>query len=104
MKKILNFINGEFVEPSSREYLDNISPITGDVYSLIPDSDERDVQKALKAANEASLGWAQTQASERSQILLKMASIIDSKKDELAKAETIDNGKPIPNPYIIKFL
>ena len=95
MKKILNFINGEFVEPTSKEYLENVSPINGDVYSLIPDSDERDVQKALNAANQASLGWAQTQASQRSQILQKMASIIDSKKDELAKAETIDNGKPI---------
>ena len=95
MKKILNFINGEFVEPTSKEYLENVSPINGDIYSLIPDSDERDVQKALRAADKASLGWAETQASDRSQILLKMASIIDSKKDELAKAETIDNGKPI---------
>ena len=95
MKKILNFINGEFIEPTSKEYLENISPINGDVYSLIPDSDERDVQLAINAANQASLSWAKTQASERSQILLKMASIIDSKKDELAKAETIDNGKPI---------
>ena len=95
MKKILNFINGEFIEPTSKEYLENISPINGDVYSLIPDSDERDVQMAINAAKKASLSWVQTQASERSHILLKMASIIDSKKDELAKAETIDNGKPI---------
>ena len=95
MKKILNFINGEFIEPTSKKYLENISPINGDVYSLIPDSDERDVQMAINAAKKASLSWVQTQASERSHILLKMASIIDSKKDELAKAETIDNGKPI---------
>ena len=52
MKKILNFINGEFVEPTSKEYLENISPINGKVYSLIPDSDERDVQNSLKAAQE----------------------------------------------------
>ena len=57
MKKILNFINGEFVEPTSKEYLENVSPINGDIYSLIPDSDERDVQKALRAADKASLGW-----------------------------------------------
>ena len=95
MQKILNFINGQFVEPVSNKYLDNISPMNGEVYSLIADSDEVDVQNAINAANKASQSWAQTNPSERSQILIKMASIIDSKRDELAKAETIDNGKPI---------
>ena len=55
MKKILNFINGEFVESTSKEYLENVSPINGETYSLIPDSDERDVQKALIAAEKRLL-------------------------------------------------
>ena len=95
MQKILNFIDGQHVEPVSNKYLDNTSPVNGEVYSLIPDSDERDVQKALNAAHQASQSCAQTSTSERGKYLLEMAALIDSRLDELAKAETIDNGKPI---------
>ena len=46
MKTILNFVNGEFIEPHSQQYLDNFEPATGLPYSRVPDSDERDVHEA----------------------------------------------------------
>ena len=53
MLKIENYINGELISPLSGEYLDNFDPSIGEVYSLIPDSDERDVAKAVEAAQNA---------------------------------------------------
>jgi aminomuconate-semialdehyde/2-hydroxymuconate-6-semialdehyde dehydrogenase len=95
MQKIENYINGQLVSPLSGNYLDNYNPSTGAIYSLIPDSDETDVQKAYEAANAAFPSWSVTPAGERSRILLKIADLILKNLDELALAESIDNGKPL---------
>lgn len=95
MQKIENYINGQLVSPLSGNYLDNYNPSTGEIYSLIPDSDETDVQKAYEAANAAFPSWSVTPAGERSRILLKIADLILNNLDELALAESIDNGKPL---------
>ncbi len=93
--KIANYINGKFVAPESGDYLDNIDPATGEVYSYVPDSDERDVAKAVAAAKDAFPTWSTTPAAERSGILLRLAELIDKNSRELAKAECIDTGKPL---------
>jgi aminomuconate-semialdehyde/2-hydroxymuconate-6-semialdehyde dehydrogenase len=95
MQKILNYINGELVAPVGGEYLDNINPATGEVYSLIPDSDERDVQKAVDAAKAAKYEWMHMPKEKRSALLIKISEIIQSRLDEFALAECIDNGKPL---------
>ncbi len=94
MQKILNYINGELVEPSSKQYIDNINPATGAAYSLCPDSDERDVELAYQAAEAAFEKWSNMPSDNRSKILLKLASLIERDNDKLAKAESIDQGKP----------
>ena len=94
MQKILNYINGELVEPSSKQYIDNINPATGTAYSLCPDSDERDVELAYQAAEAAFEKWSNMSSNDRSKILLKLASLIERDNDKLAKAESIDQGKP----------
>lgn len=95
MKKILNYINGQLVEPVSGEYLENINPAEGVVYSLIPDSDEQDVINATKAAKAAFKSWSNTPATERAKVMNKIADLIDKNLDKLAKAESDDNGKPV---------
>jgi aminomuconate-semialdehyde/2-hydroxymuconate-6-semialdehyde dehydrogenase len=95
LSKILNYINGELIEPAGKNYLDNINPATGEVYSLIPDSDERDVQMAVDAAEQAFPLWSMMPVAERSNILLKISTRIDKHLDQLALAETIDQGKPL---------
>lgn len=50
MEKIKNYINGELVEPSSVKYIDNYNPASGKVYSLVPDSNENDINTAVLAA------------------------------------------------------
>jgi aminomuconate-semialdehyde/2-hydroxymuconate-6-semialdehyde dehydrogenase len=95
MKTIQNYINGELVAPVSGKYFDNINPATGHVYSQIPDSDEQDVALAVKAAKAAAPHWANMPAQKRSAILIKISEIIHEKLEEFARAESIDNGKPL---------
>jgi aminomuconate-semialdehyde/2-hydroxymuconate-6-semialdehyde dehydrogenase len=94
MQKLENYVNGKLVAPVSGEYLDNFNPAIGEVYSLIPDSDERDVKKAVKAARGAFPAWSAKTPEERHDILIKISKLIERDLDELAEAESIDNGKP----------
>src|SRR6059036_3110358 len=95
MIKIAHYINGELVEPVSRRYLDNLDPATGKAYSLVPDGDERDVERAAEAAEKAFPAWSRTPAAQRSAILLRIADLIEANLERLARAECVDTGKPL---------
>ncbi|AVO38238.1 aldehyde dehydrogenase family protein [Pukyongiella litopenaei] len=90
-----NFINGEFVEPKSGRYFENTTPITGEVVCEVARSDAKDVEAALDAAHAAFPAWGRTSLAERSNMLMKIADVIEANTKLLAAAETIDNGKPI---------
>src|SRR6266571_2646742 len=94
-EKIQNFINGQFVAPVGGKYLDNIEPATGKPYSQVPDSDSRDVDLAVAAAEKAVSSWSSTSAAERSRFLLRIAELIERDLEKLARAESIDTGKPL---------
>ena len=94
MEKILNYINGELVEPASGNYLDNYNPSNGQIYSMIADSEKSDIDHAVSAAKKAFETWSKTSKQERSDILMKLADTIEKHKDTLIKAESKDNGKP----------
>jgi len=93
--QIQNFVDGQFVSPSAGRYLDNIEPATGKPYSLVPDSDIRDVEAAVAASEKAFPAWSRRPAAERSRILLRIADLIDRDLEKLARAESIDTGKPL---------
>jgi aminomuconate-semialdehyde/2-hydroxymuconate-6-semialdehyde dehydrogenase len=95
MKKIKNYINGEFKTPIQDQWIDNYNPATGDIYSLTPNSTTADVQIAYEAAAQAFPAWSETSLQQRSEILGKIASLIKENLEQLAQAETIDNGKPL---------
>ena len=94
MEKIFNFIDGKLLAPKNGMYLNNFNPATGEVYSLVPDSNEFDVEAAFEAASKASLAWSQTPPAIRSEYLLKISNKILENLELLATAESIDNGKP----------
>jgi len=95
MKKIQNYINGEFVAPISNKYIDNIDPSRGKVYSLIPDSDKEDVDAAVAAAAAAFPVWSNMSKDKRSDIMLRVSQLIEERLDIFAAAESLDNGKPL---------
>ncbi len=92
-KYLKNYIAGALVPPESGEYLDNVNPATGKVYSFIPDSDERDVQKAVEAAAKAFPDWSSCGVRKRFRILLRLADIIEQNLEDFALAESEDAGK-----------
>ena len=95
MQKIDNYINGEITPPLSGEYLDNFDPSTGSIYSAIADSDERDVQSAVEAANAAFPAWSKTSTELRHDIIMRLVALIERDLEPLAIAESIDQGKPL---------
>ena len=95
MTNIHNYIGGELVEPASGAYLDNFDPSTGEVYSLIADSDDRDVHLAVEAANAAFPAWSATSTEARHDILMRLVALIERDLEPLALAESIDQGKPL---------
>ncbi len=95
MEKIKNYINGQLLEPLSGRYMDNYNPAIGEVYSQTPDSDEKDVDDAVKTAERAFSDWSTMPAQERSQLILDIADRIEKNLEDFARAESVDNGKPI---------
>jgi len=95
MKYIKNYIGGQLVNPQSGNYIDNYDPSRGRVYAQIPDSEKSDIDSAVAAAEAAFPAWSGMSKSERSDIMIKAADLIEARMDEFAAAESLDNGKPV---------
>lgn len=90
-----NYIGGHFIGPLSGQFISNINPATGGEYGQVPDSNTKDIDLAVAAAAKALPQWSVTPTEKRFAILNRIADLIDTHLDELALAETNDNGKPL---------
>jgi len=90
-----NYIGGEWVAPVKGQYFENITPVTGKPFTEIARSTAEDVDKALDAAHAAKDAWGKTSAAARSVILNQIADRIEANLQDLAIAETWENGKPV---------
>ena len=90
-----NFIGGNFIGPLSGSFIDNINPATGTMYGQIPDSNDKDIEVAVKAAKKAFPAWSVLPPEKKFIILNKIAELIEENLEALALAETNDNGKPL---------
>ncbi|MGE3777584.1 MAG: aldehyde dehydrogenase family protein, partial [Pirellulaceae bacterium] len=90
-------IDGRWVAAKSGKTFATINPTTGTEIAQVAEADKADVDLAVAAARRAfdSGPWSRMAAAERGRLLLKLADLIESHKDELAALETLDNGKPI---------
>ena len=90
-------INNQWVDSSSGETFKTINPATEEVICEVAQADIKDVDLAVKAARQAFEAgeWAKMSGSDRSKLLYKLANLIEANKEELAKLETLDNGKPL---------
>lgn len=94
-EKLENFIGGEMVLPSSGQYIEKSNPATGESLYQIPRSNEKDVDNAVSAAEDAFPSWAVISPEKRYLVLEKIALLIEENMDFLAHAETLDTGKPL---------
>ncbi|MBK8758707.1 MAG: aldehyde dehydrogenase family protein [Actinomycetales bacterium] len=90
-----NYIGGEWVAPVKGQYFENITPVTGKPFTEIARSTAEDIDKALDAAHAAKDAWGKTSAAARSVILNQIADRIEANLQDLAIAETWENGKPV---------
>ncbi|PTX42823.1 aldehyde dehydrogenase [Christiangramia gaetbulicola] len=90
-----NFIGGKWTAPVKGEYFDNISPVDGNSFTKVARSTEDDINKAIDAAWKAAPEWNNSSAAYRSNLLLKIADVMEKNLEELARAETWDNGKAV---------
>ena len=89
----LNYIDGRHVPAA--EWLENFEPATGTAYGRVASSDAADVERAVAAAARAFPAWSATPAAQRSRVLRALARLIERDKEQLARAETVDTGKPV---------
>lgn len=93
--KILNLVGGRLIPPVSGGYFDNEDPATGKIYSRVPDSDDKDLAAAVRAAQKAFPLWRDMTPSGRAKIMHRLADLIKKKQEDFIRAESIDNGKPV---------
>lgn len=90
-----HFIGGQYVPPANGQYFNNPSPVNGKNFTEIARGTSDDVDRAVKAGQGAFESWSKTSVSERAVILNKIGDRIEDNMEQLAVAETWDNGKPI---------
>jgi acyl-CoA reductase-like NAD-dependent aldehyde dehydrogenase len=90
-------IGGQWVDSASGKTFDTINPSTGEVLAKVAEGDQEDINRAVAAARKAfeSGPWPKLTPSQRGRLLLKLADQIEENAEELARLETLDNGKPI---------
>jgi aldehyde dehydrogenase (NAD+) len=91
------FINGKWVDSVSGKTFDTLNPATEKVITSVAEGDKADIDLAVRAARKAfeEGPWRNMDARERGRILLRIMDLIEKNKGELARLETLDNGKPI---------
>src|SRR4051812_38163629 len=90
-----NYIGGKWVGPVDGHFFDAICPVTRKSYTKVPRSNAKDIELAFDAAPEAAAAWDRTSATERTNLLLKIANRLEQNLEKFAVTETWGNGKPI---------
>ncbi|GEN53369.1 aldehyde dehydrogenase [Halobacillus faecis] len=94
-KRYDNFIGGEWTAPVKGQYFDNVTPVTGQTFCQVARSTEEDIELALDAAHKAKDAWGKTSVAERSLVLNRIADRMEENLENLAIAETWENGKAV---------
>jgi betaine-aldehyde dehydrogenase len=92
--ELRNFVNGEYVDSAAGKRADIIDPSTGEPYASAPLSDAADVDRAMKAADQAFEVWGDTTPAQRQLAMLKLADALEKRADEFVDTEVRNTGKP----------
>src|SRR4051794_14549203 len=95
MQDVLNFIDGRQTAAASGEWLVDVDPAIGSAYARIASSDARDVERAVAPGARAFPAWSPLPATDRPKLLRNLARLIERDLQPLARAESIDSGKPL---------
>jgi 1-pyrroline dehydrogenase len=90
-----NFVGGEWVDAVDGGTMEVLNPATGETIAEVPRGTQADVDRAVEAAKKALPEWLETTPQERSELLLKLAEVVDEHAEELAQLESQNVGKPV---------
>ncbi len=93
MRRLANFIGGEYVAPRSGKYVTLVNPATGEAFAEMPVSDAADIDAAVSVAQRAFESWRRTTPAERSLAMIRIADVLEAHKDELVALESENTGK-----------
>ena len=88
-----NYINGNFIEASGENIFKSKDPATGEILGFFPESGKSDVDSAYHFARDSFYGWRQYSRVQRAEYFLKLANIIEKRKEEIAKVISLETGK-----------
>ncbi|WP_405611651.1 gamma-aminobutyraldehyde dehydrogenase [Streptomyces sp. NBC_01508] len=95
LRRLRNYINGEFRDAADGRTIEVVNPATGDAYATSPLSGQADVDAAMEAAAAAFPAWRDTTPAERQKVMLKIADAIEERAEDLIAAESENTGKPL---------
>jgi aldehyde dehydrogenase len=90
-----HYIGGAWVEPARGQYFENISPVNGKPFCEVGRGTAEDIDRAVEAAWFAFSSWRRTSVAERALVLNRIADRMEEHLEEIAVAETWENGKPV---------
>ncbi len=90
-----NYVNGQWQEPNTVEFLEVINPATVEVLAKVPLSSASDVNQAVEAAQQAFATWRRVPAGDRIQYLFKLKTLLEENLDDLATTITMECGKTL---------
>ncbi|XP_065894624.1 methylmalonate-semialdehyde/malonate-semialdehyde dehydrogenase [acylating], mitochondrial-like [Dysidea avara] len=89
------FINGKFVESKTDTWIDLHNPATNEVISRVPCSTQKEMNSAVKAAEDAFPAWSNTSVMSRQRVMFNLQHLIRENMDELAQSITREQGKTL---------
>ncbi|MFC4494103.1 gamma-aminobutyraldehyde dehydrogenase [Streptomyces ovatisporus] len=95
LRRLRNYIDGEFRDAADGRTTDVVNPATGEVYATAPLSAAADVDAAMAAAEKAFPAWRDATPATRQKAILKIADALEARADELLAAECENCGKPL---------
>ncbi len=92
-KKIPLYINGEFFESKSTNYMDVVNPATQEVIAQVPNATQSEMKAAMSAATEAFQTWKEVPTPQRARYFLDYQKLVKDNQKEIAKILSAENGK-----------
>jgi malonate-semialdehyde dehydrogenase (acetylating)/methylmalonate-semialdehyde dehydrogenase len=95
VKKVQNYVNGEWLDSQSTQIADVVNPATGQLLAKVPTSTPAELNKAVQSAKEAFPAWRQTPPVARARLLFKLKQLLEENFEELSRIQTQEHGKTI---------
>ena len=97
MKKLKNFVDGQWSDPPGANYIDVENPSTGDIIAQVPLTSREETNRAIEAAHKAFLSWKDMPVSRRAHYLFKLLALLEAEEEAISRILVEEMGKSLPD-------